>query len=277
MGIKLVAIDMDGTTLNSDVKLDKQTRDTIIRAIDAGVDVVPCTGRVFSQLPKDILDIPGLHYAITANGARVIDVQNHNKALYLNPMARDEMDKMIAILSRYELFIEAYINGKSYMEQKCMDHPGDYGVPEEYFTLFRECCEPVADYDSLLAMMAENPVEKINIFCADMAIKAAVMLELKGKTKFIVTTSLKTNMEINDATSHKGDGLSHLCQKLGIGQEEVMAVGDSNNDYTMLQYAGLAVAMENGNDNVKQMADFITKTNDELGLAYAMDKFLFKH
>lgn len=274
MGIKLVAIDMDGTTLNSDVKLEKETRDTIIRAIDAGVYVVPCTGRVFTQLPEDVLDIPGLQYAITSNGARVIDVENGQAPVYVNPMAKEGMDVVIDVLDRYPAMVEAYVDGHSYMDKQCLDNLGDYGVPREYYSLFRNCCDTVPDRDALLELMCQKPVEKINLFCPDMAVKAAMMLEIKGKTKFIVTTSLKTNMEINDATAHKGDGLKQLCRKLQIRPEDVMAVGDSNNDYTMLQYAGLAVAMGNGNDNVKQMADYITKTNDEQGLAFAMNKFI---
>ncbi|MGL4282527.1 MAG: HAD-IIB family hydrolase [Eubacterium aggregans] len=91
-----------------------------------------------------------------------------------------------------------------------------------------------------------------------------------------VICAAENNLEINNPTANKGDGLKHLCGRLNISGDEVMAIGDSNNDIEMLKYAGLAVAMGNGGELVKQVSDYVTTTNDDGGVALALDRFILK-
>ena len=88
-----------------------------------------------------------------------------------------------------------------------------------------------------------------------------------------VTCSLGNNLEINGATCNKGDAMLHLGKILNIPVESIMACGDGNNDFEMVKMAGVGVAMENGEESLKKVADFVTKTNDEEGVAYAIEYF----
>ena len=82
-------------------------------------------------------------------------------------------------------------------------------------------------------------------------------------------------IEVNDKGISKGASLDSLCKKLGLTNENVMALGDGLNDLSMIEFAGLGVAVENGNSILKEAADFISKSNDEDGFAYAIEKFVF--
>ncbi|MEG1433082.1 MULTISPECIES: Cof-type HAD-IIB family hydrolase [Eubacterium] len=274
MGIKLVALDMDGTTLDSNICLAPETREAIVRAIDAGVHVVPCTGRVFAQLPREILGIPGLNYAVTANGARVTDLRENNTLIYENPIHKDVLSMLLEIVTAYPVLLEVYIGGRTYMERSCFDAMGSYGVPEEYYSLFAESCQLIDSADDFKSLLKSQSVEKVNIFCSDTEIKGRMAKALNTTGEVMVTTSMETNLEINAATANKGDGLFHLCKNLGLHAQDVMAIGDSNNDMEMLKYAGLAVAMENASKPIKAISNFITTTNDALGVANAMNRFI---
>ncbi len=274
MKIKLVALDMDGTTLNSKVRLAAKTRSTIEKAMEAGAYVVPCSGRVFSQLPKEILALNGLNYVITSNGARVMDLSDYNRVLYENPIPADMRKKIRGIIDPADVMVELYLSGKTYAEKQVLDNLGDFGVPEVYFSLFREACLPVGSHEIFMDMLENGDVEKINLFCPSPEVKEALYRDINEGCDVNITTSMETNMEINAATADKGDGLKHLAHTLGLTHESVMAVGDSNNDMAMLAYAGLSVAMGNASDAVKEAADVVTATNDDFGVAKALEKYV---
>lgn len=104
MGIKLVALDMDGTTLQSDITVARETKVTIEKAVDQGIIVVPTTGRVFGELPAEITNIDGVSYAVTSNGAQVTDLKRR-MTLYENPLAEKDLDAVLKILRQYDLMI----------------------------------------------------------------------------------------------------------------------------------------------------------------------------
>ena len=91
--------------------------------------------------------------------------------------------------------------------------------------------------------------------------------------KVYITSSLNTNIEICGKTANKGDGLTNLCKLLNIKPEEVIVFGDNFNDLEMLQFAGTSVVMENGEEEIKNIADFVTLPNTEGGVGYAIEKY----
>ena len=97
---------------------------------------------------------------------------------------------------------------------------------------------------------------------------------LKQRDDILVSTSLYNNLEINGPGASKGEGLLHLASMLGIRREETMAFGDGNNDASMIRDAGIGVVMENGDPDLKGIADYITATNDESGVAQAIEKLV---
>ncbi len=276
MGIKLIALDLDGTTLDSNICLANETKKAIEMALDAGVQVVPCTGRVFTQLPKALKDIQNLRYAITANGARVTDMGRDNRSIYNNIITRDTVMHLLDIFEAHDILLESYLDGQTYITRQNIERLEALGVPETYFDFFIETCHIVETQEEYFRMIQEDKVEKFNIFCKDLDEREVIKQQLATTSDVMVTSSMPENIEINNATANKGNGLKRLCHSLGIHSKEVMAIGDSNNDMEMLKFAGLSVAMGNAAESVKAMSDYITKSNDAHGVAYALDKFILK-
>ncbi|MDO4288421.1 MAG: Cof-type HAD-IIB family hydrolase [Eubacterium sp.] len=276
MNIKLLALDMDGTTLGSDISVAQETKAAISEAVASGVIVVPTTGRVLQELPEEITDLSGIDYAITSNGARVTDMCR-NKSIYTNPLSKAELKRILEIFEDFDLMLDAYVEGKTMVTKYSLDHLAEYNVPRQYWDFFHETRKPVADASAYKDYLLTHEVEKFNIFFRNMADRERLAAVLTQQTKLTITSAVENNLEINNPTANKADGLKQLCQVLGIKPQEVMAVGDSNNDYDMLSYAGLAVAMANGIDRVKAIADFVTKSNDEFGVAWAIDKYILKN
>ena len=96
---------------------------------------------------------------------------------------------------------------------------------------------------------------------------------LRSIPDIVPSNSLVNNIELNHYTCNKGDAVMNLGRILGLRQDQIMACGDGNNDLTMIKAAGLGVAMGNAEDCVKEVADYITKSNDEEGVAYAIERF----
>jgi Cof subfamily protein (haloacid dehalogenase superfamily) len=93
--------------------------------------------------------------------------------------------------------------------------------------------------------------------------------------KYTIMRSMPYFLEFLNKNANKGTGVKLLSEKLGIKQNEIICAGDADNDRHMLKYAGLGVAMGNASDNIKEIANFTTKTNEEDGIAYVIDKFIF--
>lgn len=273
MTIKLIALDMDGTTLTSDIALTDTTRLAIEGAIQRGCVVVPCTGRVFSEIPQEVLDIPGISYTITSNGAQVRNYREDD-ILYANTFTKEELKAVMAILADFDVMAEANISGCITVEGKYLSQLADYNVKEAYWDFIRDTRVTFPNKEIYKDFVQNSPVEKFNVFFRDLADRERLQGVLTQKTQVGTILSSENNLEINNPTASKGDGLRHLCEILGIAAQEVMAIGDSNNDMAMLSYAGLPVAMGNGTEKAKAMAHYVTKTNDEDGVANALNHFI---
>lgn len=120
----------------------------------------------------------------------------------------------------------------------------------------------------------DEPVEKINYFFGDQEERSRARLALEARGDMVISSSFRNNLEINLAGATKGDGIRCLAEHLGLNPEETMGFGDGENDITMMQLAGIGVAMGNGEDSVKAAADYVTDINDADGVALAIEKFV---
>ena len=120
----------------------------------------------------------------------------------------------------------------------------------------------------------KDKIENINIFFETQEAKANMHPVLLGIDNATVTSSLDNNWEIGGATTSKANALAQLQKMLGISREEMMACGDSPNDIDMLKEAGISVAVGNAKEPVKQMASYISTSNNEDGVARAVEKFV---
>lgn len=270
--IKLVAMDLDNTLLDSNKQISEHTQEVLKEAIRQGVFIVPATGRIFKAIPEVLRNMDGVRYALCSNGASVYD-QKEDKIIYKNHLTKDTAFELFDILEKYHCTHDIYQNGQGYMEERYLRHLDEYKVSGHLLDLVHATRLEVEDLRKHIEEYPEG-IEKVSAFFDDMDEREAARAELIKKNIATVVSSLNNNIEINQFGCDKGDGLINLSKHLGLSMDEVMACGDAGNDTMMIKAAGIGVVMENGKEDVKEFADFITKTNDEDGVAYAIEKFV---
>lgn len=275
MNIKLITIDMDGTLLNSQGKVSEGNQKALRRALDAGIYIVPATGRVLGTLPQEVKNLDGVSYFITSNGAAVY------KKGETTPVSTHLLDVEKALfllneIANYDVVLDVYIDGVGYYEKRYIDRMSEFNVPPHFAKLYSSSKVGVS---SLIDFVREKNVgvEKINLPWLKEGVREKLRDKLMEFDFITITSSLKDNLELNSAGVDKGKGLASLCELLGIETSQTMAIGDNFNDVGMLIEAGCAVVMGNGEESIqKDYAQFVTKTNDEDGVAYAIEQIVFE-
>lgn len=274
MNYKLIAFDLDGTLLDDHKCISDRTMEVLTAAADRGVILVPATGRMRGALPKAVAELPFVHYLITINGGIVWDTDKE-KIIFSKIFNRDQGLAVWDFIQQYDALKDLYAEGYGWMNPENPDLIEHYAIYPEIIKLIRstrEVCPDVREH-----ILAGDGVEKFNLYFADLDKQAAAKKEIAEKFPYVkATNSVINNIELNHFEAHKGNGLSALCEYLGIPLEETIAFGDGDNDTPMLEAAGLGVAMANGDESVKAKADYITLTNEENGVAELIDRLILK-
>ena len=280
--IRIVALDLDGTLLDSGKRLSERNRDALARAADAGVLIVPTTGRFFGMMPESVRDLPFVRYAITINGAQVYDRET-DTALVRDEIPLETALRVMETLDRYDVVYDCYRNNWGWMTAALQGKAADYATNEHYLKMIRAFRKPVPELKAHLGATAdEGDVQKIMLFAPNRERTASVGClrklsdEIAARFPEIkVTASTWNNIELNIASAHKGNALKRFAEHLGFGLGNCMAFGDGLNDFTMVEAAGLGVAMANAEPEVKRVAKWIAPSNDEDGVAEGIDKWIF--
>lgn len=274
MTIKLIALDMDGTTLNSAGRISPGNRAALERAAGEGVRIMVATGRPRSALPKDALAIGAIRYALTSNGARITDLQSGD-TVYENCMSPLAAERSVELLKNYNYVIECFIDGVAYIQKWYYDEVERSRSSFRSVDYILNTRNPVEDIYGFI-LSHRDSIENININFDDISEKPAMREKLLTIPEATITSSFNHNLEIGGATTSKADALEHMCGIFGITRDEMMAVGDSPNDIAMLKAAGIAVAVGNAKDEVKAVADYVAPSNNDDGVADAIDRFVLK-
>lgn len=270
--IKMIGLDLDGTLLNTKKELTQYSRDVLKRAIDKGVLVLVATGRPFTGIPEELRTFPGMRYALTSNGARVLDTKE-NKVLIEELLPREDAIRALKVLRKYDTMQEIYFDGQGYADEEKMSEIHRYHHNPHMWEYVRKSRIVVPDVLKV-AEQSDTDMDKIQGLFADMEERKLAWKELSNDNRISLVGSLKYNIEVNAAGVNKGKGLVRLGEILGIHREEIMACGDGDNDIEMLREVGFGVAMGNAEEEVKKAADYITETNDEDGVAKAIERFV---
>ena len=270
--IRMIGLDLDGTLLNSEKQLTACTREVLEKAIEQEVAVVVATGRPFSGVPDELKHFPGIRYALTANGARILDMQKQ-KVVYENLLSVESAEKVIDILRKHHAIHEFFVDGVGYMNEDGLKNVYAYFEDPHMAEYLQSTRIPVKDVKEKLQTM-KCEVDKLQGIFRNQKDKEEALEELNTLSGIVVTAAMDNNLEINKEGTNKGLGLLQLGKSLGISREEIMACGDGGNDVEMLKEVGFAVAMANGSDPVKKAADFVTVSNDEDGVAKAIERFV---
>lgn len=234
---KLIALDMDGTLLNKKDAISDENRKVIEEAQANGIHVVLSTGRSILTCGKYAKSLNLSSYLVTVNGSEIWDCAGnlHER----NVINTDFIQMMWEWAKTNNTHFWAVATDKVWRDQ----------MPENLF---------------------EHTWLKFGFDFADDSIRETILQRLLSREELEVSNSSPTNLEINAAGVNKAMGLIHVCNKLGIAMDEVIAMGDSLNDIEMIKAAGCGVAMGNAQNEVKEAADWITATNEENGVAKAI-------
>ncbi len=273
--IKLIAFDLDGTLLNSDKKLSEENRAALARAAEAGIELVPATGRFYRGMPQFIRELPYVRYVISINGAQVYDIANQ-KTVCGSEIPWERAVSVMERLDGLDVIYDCYQDGWGWMTQAFYDKAEEYAASIHSLDMIRNLRTPVPELKTYLEERALG-VQKIQIFFKDMELRAKMLKALpKEFPDLVVTTSIVNNIEINSREATKGNALKKIAEHLEIPLFQTMAFGDDLNDITMLQAAGIGVAMENAEEEVKQAADYITQDCNSSGVAKAINRFILE-
>lgn len=272
--IRLVAIDMDGTLLNSNKKLSKENQKTIEDYAKKGVMFSFCTGRVMNEIEIVSAKLPEVKYAITCNGSLVYDISDREcpRLIYGDTLSIEEVRTIyeFAETLEFDMMFELQADGVVYADKKCIENPEKYGVG--YIReLIQRTRVPVDNMQEYIYERSKD-VGKLNIFFPNTNIRNKALKSFK-KLNYEFAYSEPTNIDINQKGSNKGRGLRKLVDYLELTKDEVMVIGDNFNDLEMLQATPNSVAMANAPEEVKKYAKFTTLSNDQNGVAYAIKKY----
>lgn len=271
MAIKLIALDIDGTLLNSSMEVSSATIDTLDRAKERGIHIVLSTGRLVVEC-EDILEkLPCIRYVNSCTGAEVVDLADgHTVAGRRIP--GDEVRRLYHLLEDLDLMLCAFdpTDGRPHccmdVFRRCMEV-----CPPEEAAHLRRFYHPEDDFEGYLAGV--ESLIKYYMPCFTPEAMTQVAQRMKNEPYTVVQCG-PSDMEIIPVGTDKGMGLQLLAQALGLKREQVMAIGDSENDIGMLRYAGLPVVMGNGLPHIKELASYITDDNDHDGVAKAVNMVL---
>ena len=274
---KLIALDIDGTLINSNHEVTPVTRQAIASAQKAGTEIIVSTGRVYSALPHDILKELNIRYVITTNGSAVYRTQDQ-MCLFENCMELDMFLPILEKLQACDILIHLSIDGECYYtasKHSVIDKMDVSDKRKQYLHSAGKCVENL----TVFARKNNRPVQKVTLCfypLPDGTYKHHDELEafLRNNPALSTVCGGDTSLEITKAGVGKGMGLRFLSEYLGIPMEHTIACGDSENDLDILQTAAIGVAMENASPILKKAADFITLSNDEDGIAHMLKKFV---
>ncbi|HBM79959.1 MAG TPA: hypothetical protein DD426_03845 [Clostridiaceae bacterium] len=283
---KLIVTDMDGTFLNGLGEITRKNIKAVKKAMKRGVQFAIVTGRPYVSV-KDILnDVKITCSCIGCNGAQVTG--SDGKLITSHYLDTDNLIKIIRIAKEaglyYQLYDDHYIYTssrlnllkllKSYSKKSIKRH---ITLRRLYRGIKRLFFTEVSLKHDLLGFVSErrNKFYKIQIASVSAEDLDVVCKKIRDVPDIDITSSNYFNIEVGPKGVTKGTALEELAKSMNIKREEIIAFGDNFNDIPMLQYAGCGVAVKNAEPPVKKEADYITKSNEDNGVAYAIEKFIF--
>ena len=273
----MIALDLDGTLLDSRKRLSERNRRALERAAAKGVLIVPTTGRFFGMMPEAVRELPFVRYAITINGAQVYD-RKEDRAIVRTEIPVDKAVSIMELLDGHDVIYDCYRNNWGWMTASLQSKAENYATDEHYLKMVREFRRPVPELKAhLRETAADGSVQKVMLFSRnddrEARELAAIRREMAEKFPDIkVTSSTWNDLELNASDADKGNALRLFAEHLGLTLSDCAAFGDGLNDLTMIKAAGLGVAMANAIPEVKAAAARITLSNDEDGVAAVLEE-----
>lgn len=273
--IKLICIDMDGTLLNANHEITKENKEALLKAHAKGINIALCTGRIFISA-RYYSDLIGIDTAVIASNGAFIKRGYDDEPVFENTMSKDVALEIYNIVKKHGLRIN-FNSWDTLIREDEVPKDHAYSImnknlPQEKqvkFIVEEDIVSVINNFEGnlLKGIVIEKENSKALFECKE---------ELKSTfgEKLHVVSSGPDNFEVMVGSTSKGNAVKHLAEILNVKQEEIMCIGDSENDLSMIEFAGVGVAMGNGMDLIKEAATFVTDTNENSGVAKAIEKFI---
>lgn len=268
MKYKLVAIDCDNTLLNSEGHIPAENKETIQYLKSKGIEFIIATGRN-DVLVADYIEELGIDApVIGCNGASIRNLKE-NKLLSYNPIPKQSLKLILDYCKENKLPFRAFSMSKGFSNDKTSIRE----VLEQILSKYTKVLKSNIPYEYLEKpeyLIDNEEVVKVVLVNNDPITLQKYQTEIKGTEGIDICRSARNCLDIGALGVSKGNAVKKYGEMLGIKQEETVAFGDSENDLSMIKYAGFGVAMENGEDGLKKFAQMVTDTNDNCGVAKAL-------
>lgn len=267
MKYEMLVLDLDGTLTNSEKKITPPTREAIIEIQESGKKVVLASGRPtpgITPLAEELHLKDYGSYILSFNGARIIDCRT-GESIYNKTVPNNVIPEIYEMVKDYDVDLITYTDTEILSGIK----------PNQYTEIESRICNLDIVSVNNFAEAIDFPVNKL-LIPGDPSL--TVQLEKILKEKFHSFLNIYRSepffLEIMPQNIDKAHSLQKLLNSIGMTAEQMICCGDGYNDLTMIEYAGLGVAMENAQPIVKEKADYVTKSNDEDGVLYVIDQFM---
>jgi len=285
--MKLIALDMDGTTVNTINEVNRENILAIKKAQALGHIVMVLSGRspesIHALLQKYDLDCP----IGASNGTAVYA---DGKLLELTSLKTDQIRSVVSNLDKEFIPYKVYTNQGVHMPKdwkKRLDAvlssdliPEEFYGNENFDRMTRNPMESelALSYNDIEELLGKDGLEIQKIFALTLIPeqKNRLVTHLESVKDGYISTSSPFNLEMMHIDGNKGNGLKVMADYYNISLENTVAIGDENNDIPMFKTAGLSIAMGNAKEHIKEMCDLVTLTNDENGVAYAIENYILK-
>ncbi len=287
---KLVAIDLDGTLLNSYGEVSNENKQAIKNAINNGVEIVLSSGRIGDSVESIAYDLGANNYYISGNGSMLYNMKE-NKIEYENFIEKEKMLKLIKICDEnsiyYSIYTENMVITKSLKynvafynyenSKKLSNKRTNINIVQNIYEYVENLEDnkflkiTICDDSEIIFSRIIDKFKKINnIDVLDVAHMSRKII--KDGTEEVPVEYYYT--EITNKNADKWTAIEYLIKKLNIKKEEVIAIGDNMNDELMIKNAGKGVAMGQSNPKIKEIADVVTQDNNNNGVANILNKLI---
>ncbi len=287
---KLVAIDLDGTLLNSYGEVSNENKQAIKRAINKGVEIVLSSGRIGNSVESIANELGANNYYISGNGSMLYNMKEE-KIEYENFISKEKMLKLIKICDEnsiyYSIYTENMVITKSLKynvvfynyenSKKAFDKRTNINIVQNVYEYVENLEDnkflkiTICDDSEIIFSRIIEKFKKINnIDVLDVSHMSRKII--KDGTEEVPIEYYYT--EITNKNVDKWTAIEYLIEKINIKKEEVIAIGDNINDKLMIKNAGVGVAMGQSNPIIKEMADVVTQDNNNNGVANILNKII---
>lgn len=271
--VKMIGLDLDGTLLMKDTNVSDNVRSVLKQAAEAGIEIVPASGRCLAGIPENVKSLPGVHYFVTTNGADVYTADG--KCIYKASVPCNVAVDLLREIVENDVIVGAYIDGKGYMERTDFETSRERGLSENEYNYCKTTRKTVED---LPGFVGENGRDVQIITChlpnASQELKDLIIGLIGRYEDLVCVWGGPDNIDITHKDASKGIALEKLAELTDT--EFFAGFGDSGNDAQMLKKAKFGFAMGNGDDYAFAAADFIALANTEDGVADAISRLILE-